>query len=56
MILQTSKLKVPHIHKELIRRIKTFEREKLLLLKLPLNKNVLNIVITGKKEKQVEEV
>ena len=38
MTMQTNKRKLPHIYKELIRRILTFEFEKLLLLKSPQNK------------------
>ena len=37
MTVQTSKWKVPHTYKELIRRIMTSEYEKLLLLKSPQN-------------------
>ena len=48
MTVQISKRKAPHIYKELIRRIVTF------LLKLPQNKVVSNIVITGKKEKTTQ--
>ena len=50
MTLQTSIGKVPHTHNELIRRIITFECEKLLLTKSPQNKKASNIVITGKKK------
>ena len=46
MTVQTSKGKVRHIYKELIRRIITFEYEKLLLLKSPQNKVAPNIAIT----------
>ena len=43
--VETNKGKVPHIHKELIRRIITLEYEKLLLLKSPQNKVASNIAI-----------
>ena len=45
MTVQTRKGKVPYIYKELIRRIMTFEYEKLLLLKSMQNKMATNIVI-----------
>ena len=47
----TSKVKVPHTHKELIRRI-TFEYVKLLPLKWPQNKVTSNIAITEKRKKK----
>ena len=56
MSVQTSKRKVLHTCKELIRKIMTFEYEELLLLKSPQNKVTSNIVITGKKEKQVRHI
>ena len=46
MTVNTSKGKVPHIYKELIRRIITFEYKKLLLLKSLQNKVKTNIAIT----------
>ena len=56
MKMQTSKGKVLHICKGLIRKIMTFEYEQLLLLKLSQNKVASNIMITGKKEKQVRRI
>ena len=56
MTVQTSKGKVPHTYKELLRRIMTFEYEELLLLKSPQNKVVSNIAITAKKEKLVRHI
>ena len=44
--VQTSKGKVQHIYKELIKRIITFEYENMLLLKSPQNKVASNIAIT----------
>ena len=52
MTVQTSKGKIPHTYKELIRRIRTFDYEKLLLLKSPQNILVSNIVFTKKKASQ----
>ena len=52
MMVQTSKEKVPHAYKELIRRIMTFED----LLQLPQNKVASDIAITGKNEKQVRHI
>ena len=54
-MVSTNRGKEPHTCKELIRRIMTFEYGKLLLLKLSQNitKVASNIVISGKKEKQV---
>ena len=46
MTVETSKGKVPHIYKEIIRRIITFEYEKLPLLKSSENKVASNIAIT----------
>ena len=46
MTVQTSKGKVPYIYMELIRRIMTFEYEKLLLLESMQNKVASNVVIT----------
>ena len=46
MTVQTSKSKVPHIYKKLIRRIITFKYEKLLLLKSSPNKVASTIAIT----------
>ena len=48
MTVQTSKGKVSHSSKELVRRIMAFEYKKLLLLKSPQNKAAPNIVITEK--------
>ena len=48
MMEQTSKGKVPHTYKELIRRIMTFEYEKLILFKPPQNKVASNIATTKK--------
>ena len=45
---QTSKGKVPLTYKELIRRIMTFEYEKLILFKPPQNKVASNIATTKK--------
>ena len=57
MTVQTSKGKVQHIYKELIRIIITFEYEKLLLLKSPQNKVASNIAITKQnKTKQVRHI
>ena len=51
MTVQTSKGKVSHTYKKLIKRITTFEYKKLLLLlKSPQNKAASNIVITEKKQ------
>ena len=49
--MYTSKVKVPHTHKELIRRI-TFEYVKLLQLKWPQNKVTSNIATTEKKKEK----
>ena len=48
MTVQTSKGKVSHSSKELVRRIMAFEYKNLLLLKSPQNKAAPNIVITEK--------
>ena len=58
MTVQTSKGKVQHIYKKLIRIIITFEYEKLLLLlKSPQNKVASNIAITKQnKTKQVRHI
>ena len=56
MTVQTTKGKAPNTCKELIRRILTFEYEKLLLLKSPENKVTSSIAITGKKEKQAKHI
>ena len=53
-MVKTSKGKVPHTYKELIRRIMTFEYEKLLLSKSPQNKVASNIAITQKKKNKLE--
>ena len=44
MKVQTSKGKVTHLYKELIRRVMTLEYEKLLLLKSTQNKGTSNIL------------
>ena len=49
MTVQTSKGKVPHIYKELFRRIMRFEYENLLLVKSTQNKVASNIAITKHK-------
>ena len=46
MVVQTSKGKVQHIYKELLKRIITFEYENMMLLKSPQNKMASNIGIT----------
>ena len=56
MMVQTSKVKVPHTYKKLIRRFVTFEYEKVLLSKSSQNNVASNITITWKKEKQVRHI
>ena len=57
MAVQTSKSKVPHIYKEVIRTIITFEYEKLLLLKSPQNNVESKMAITKQnKTRQTHDI